>query len=267
MTILIFGDIFGRPGRQAVSVALPDLKAKYQPDIVLCNGENLAGGKGINRKTFREMMEIGIHGMTGGNHSWDNKDVLNFIDNEERLLRPLNFPSPCPGRGYGVIRNGDKAVFVINVMGRVFMDAIDCPFAAVDYAIKQAPPSMPILVDMHADATSEKYALAWHVAGRVSAITGTHSHVQTGDERVLPGGTAYITDVGMSGSFDSVIGLNPPEVIKKFMTKRFHSYVIAKENLGVSCVVIKLGVGNKAQSIERIRYSVDSVIKEANEEP
>jgi 2',3'-cyclic-nucleotide 2'-phosphodiesterase len=260
MVILAFADIFGKPGRRAVAAALPDLKARYCPDIILGNAENLAGGRGVNRKSFHEMMELGFHGLTGGNHTWDNKEIYSFIEQEQRILRPANFPSPetnpCPGRGFGIIRSGDKALFVINLLGRVFMDAVDDPFACVDKILKENPTDLPILVDMHCDATSEKYAMGWHLAGRVAAMIGSHSHVQTADERILPGGTAYITDVGMSGSFDSVIGLSRDEVVKRFVTKRPHHYQSARENPGVSCVVIRLGLDRKAQTIERLRFSV-----------
>jgi metallophosphoesterase (TIGR00282 family) len=260
MVVMIFGDIFGKPGRRAVAAALPDLRAQYSPDFILGNAENLAGGRGTNRKTFQEMMQMGFHGFTSGNHIWDNRDVFSFIDQDERLLRPANYPAPagepCPGRGFGVICSGDKRIFVINLLGRVFMDSVDCPFATVDKILKENPTDFPILVDMHCDATSEKYAMGWHLAGRVSAVTGTHSHVQTADERILPGGTAYITDIGMSGSFDSVIGLKPTEIIKRFVTKRPHHYQQAKENPGVGCVVITLGPSNRAIKIERLRFPV-----------
>ncbi len=269
MVILIFGDVFGKVGRKAVAASLPDLKSRYCPDIILANGENLSGGRGVNRKSFIEMMEMGIHGLTGGNHTWDNKEIYQFIDQEPRLIRPANYPSPhgapCPGRGFSIIRNGDKAIFVINLLGRVFMDQVDCPFAAVDKILRENPTDLPVFVDMHADATSEKYAMAWHLAGRVAAVTGTHSHVQTADERVLPGGTAYITDIGMSGSFDSVIGLAKEEIVKKFMTKRPLHFQNAEDNPGVSCVVIRLGIDRKAQGIERLRFSVPAAAGEGRE--
>lgn len=262
MVILLFADIFGRVGRQAVAAALPDLIARYTPDFILGNAENLAGGRGTNRKTFNTMMDLGFHALTGGNHTWDNKDVYNFIDSETRLFRPANLPSsaelPCPGRGYGLVSNGHRSVFIINLLGRVFMDAVDCPFATVDRILKEAPANVPILVDFHADATSEMNALGWYLAGRVTAVTGSHSHVQTADERILPGGTAYITDVGLSGSFDSVIGLDRNEVIRKFITKRQTSFLPAHENPGVSCVVIKVDMKNKATEIERLRFPVET---------
>lgn len=261
MKVLIFGDIFGKTGRRAVAAALPDLKARYQPDLIIGNAENLAGGRGVNRGTFEEMMAMGFHGMTGGNHTWDNKEVYSILESDTRLLRPANYPSPtttpCPGKGYGIFRNGDKAIFMVNLMGRVFMDAIDCPFIGVDNILKENREGLPVFVDMHADATSEKYAMGWHLAGRVTSVTGTHSHVQTADARLLPGGTAYITDIGMSGSFDSVIGLAKEEIIRKFITKRPQHYQPARGNPGVSCVVIEVGADRKAVGIERLRFGVD----------
>lgn len=259
MVILYFADIFGKSGRRAVRAALPDLIARYCPDFIVGNAENLAGGRGVNKKSFTEMIGLGFHAFTSGNHIWDNKDVYEILERDNRLLRPLNYPSavePCPGKGYGLFKSGKHELFLVNVMGRVFMDNLDCPFAAVDMALKMAPPNVPILVDMHADATSEKYAMGWHLDGRATAVVGSHSHVQTADERLLTKGTAYITDVGMSGAFDSVIGLEPAEIIKKFMTKRPQSTQAAKGGLGVSCVVIKTGMHAKALSIERLRFSV-----------
>lgn len=261
ITVLVFGDIFGKPGRRAVAAALPDLRATHQPDFIIGNAENLAGGRGVNRKVFNEMRAMGFDALTTGNHVWDNKDILNFIEQEQCLLRPANLPSPpeakCPGRGYNIIHKGDKKIFLVNLMGRVFMDDIDCPFQTANRILAEAPTHLPILVDMHCDATSEKYAMGWHLAGRTAAVWGTHSHVQTADERILPGGTAYISDVGMSGAFDSVIGLQPEPVIKKFITRRSHGYHMAKENPGIGAIVIKIGHNNKATSIERFRYSVD----------
>lgn len=261
MNVLIFGDIFGKPGRKAVAAALPELKAKYQPDFILGNAENLAGGRGVNKKTFQEMMDLGFHAMTGGNHTWDNREVYQILESDSRLIRPANYPSPtaspCPGKGYAVVSNGQRSLFLVNLMGRVFMDAVDCPFLAVDKILHENKGQLPVFVDMHADATSEKYAMGWHLAGRVTAVTGTHSHVQTADARMLPGSTAYITDIGMSGSFDSVIGLGKEEILKKFITKRPQHYQTARDNPGVSCVIITVGEDKKARAIERLRYSVD----------
>lgn len=262
MVILCFGDIFGSPGREAVAAALPLLKKKYLPDFILGNAENLAGGRGVNRKAFEQMLALGFDGFTSGNHIWDNKEVFAILDSDSRLLRPANFPdpdvSPCPGRGYGVIvsRSGKK-LFLVNVMGRVFMDALDCPFQAVDRALAENVEGYPVLVDMHADATSEKAAMGWHLAGRVSAVVGTHSHVQTADERILPGGTAFITDIGLSGAFDSCIGMKAEVIVQKFLTKRRVPFEAATENPGVCAVAIRLAQDGRAASIERIRQTVD----------
>jgi len=258
--ILFFADIFGKPGRRAVSAALPELKEQYGPDFIFGNAENLAGGRGTNRKAFYEMIDLGFSGFTSGNHIWDNKEVYSLMESDERLLRPANYPAPagepCPGRGFHLFHSGDKSLFVVNLMGRVFMDSIDCPFTTIDKILCEHRPHAPILVDMHADATSEKYAMGWHLNGRVAAVVGSHTHVQTADERILPGGTAYITDVGMTGAFNSVIGLEAPEVIRKFITKRPQRTQSSKAEPGISCVIITIGNDNKAVSIERIRKTV-----------
>lgn len=261
MVVLAFGDIFGRPGRRAVAAALPHLKAKYRPDFILGNVENLAGGRGVNRKSLNELKEMGFHGFTGGNHTWDNKEIYGLLESEPALLRPANLPSPpgepCPGNGFTCLTANGRSLFLVNLMGRVFMDVIDCPFQGIDRILKDNPTAHPIFVDMHADATSEKYAMGWHLNGRVAAVVGSHSHVQTADERLLPGGTAYITDIGMSGAFDSVIGLAPTEIVRKFLTRRPQATQIAKENPGICAVVVRIGENNRAESIERIRESVD----------
>jgi len=260
MVILFFGDIFGKTGRKAIASELPKLKKQYAPDFIIGNVENLAGGRGVNIKTLNEMTSLGFHGFTSGNHIWDNKEVLQIFEFETRLLRPANYPSPkgepCPGSGRGVFVSGNKKLMVINLIGRVFMDSVDCPFQAADQILSEAPADMPILVDMHCDATSEKNAMGWFLNGKVSAVVGTHSHVQTADERVLPGGTAYITDIGMTGSFDSVIGLEREGILKRFRVKRHVTLKNAEENPGVSAVVITIGDNNKAQSIKRIRYAL-----------
>lgn len=260
MTVLYFGDIFGRPGRYAIRMALPNLKEKYRPDFIIGNAENLSGGRGVNKKSYREMMELGFHCLTSGNHIWDNKDVYTLFEAESYLLRPANYPAPCPGSGAELISANGKSLVVINLMGRLFMDPIDCPFQAADEIMKKYNRNdTPILVDMHADATSEKCSMGWHLGGRVSAVVGSHTHVQTADERILPGGTAFITDVGMCGSFDSSIGFRPEITIKKFMSKRPHHGELAKDNPGVSAVVIQINEDGTAKSIERIRFSVEGI--------
>ncbi len=258
--VLLFADIFGKPGRRAVAAALPDLIKEWKPDFLFANGENLAGGRGVNLKTFNEMMGMGFHALTTGNHVWDNREVFSILENDRRLLRPANFPdpadSPCPGAGHALFQSNGKSVVLVNLIGRVFMEDSEDPFLAADWILENAPEGVPVIVDFHADATSEKYAMGWHLAGRATAVLGSHSHVQTADERILPGGTAYITDVGMSGAFDSVIGLEPGPVIERFRTKRPHGYQVAVDNPGVCCVVIDIGADGKAIAIHRIRKNV-----------
>jgi metallophosphoesterase (TIGR00282 family) len=260
MIVLWFADIFGKPGRKAVRAILPELMAEHTPDFVFGNAENLAGGRGVNRKTFDEMMEMGFNGLSGGNHTWDNKEVYGILESDQRLLRPANCLSPaaypCPGKGWQIFRNKGQEVAVVNLLGRVFMDPVNCPFGTVDEVLKEIPSHIPVIIDMHADATSEKYAMGFHLDGRVSAVLGSHSHVQTADERLLPQGTAYITDVGLSGSFDSIIGLRPAEIVKKYLTKRPHATSGCKENPGVSYVLLHFGPGKKVKSIQRFRHSV-----------
>jgi 2',3'-cyclic-nucleotide 2'-phosphodiesterase len=266
--VLFFADVFGKPGRRAVGAALPALLAKYDPDFLFANAENLAGGRGVNQKTLKEMLDLGFHGFTTGNHVWDNREIFSILEADRRVLRPANWPdpadSPCPGAGHAIFQNRGKSILLVNLIGRVFMEDCDCPFAAADWILDGKPDGVPVLVDMHADATSEKYAMGWHLAGRVAAVVGSHSHVQTADERILPGGTAYITDVGMSGAFDSVIGMRPEPVIKRFKTKRPQGFHIATENPGVGAVVIDIGEDGKAISIERIRQNVSHL--DMNEE-
>jgi len=263
MVVVYFGDIFGKPGRKAIRHVLPDIMQKHKPDFLIGNAENLAGGKGVNKRSFNEMRELGFDLLTSGNHIWDNKEVLSLFETTDRIIRPANFPEPprerCPGKGHLLLEKNGERLLVINLMGRVFMDAIECPFIEADRILAQQRSPVAILVDMHADATSEKYAMGWHLNGRVSAVVGSHSHVQTADEHILPGGTAYITDVGMTGAFGSVIGMKPEEVIRRFMTKRRVMVQQSTDNPGVSYVVITINDHCKATSIERFRYTVGNL--------
>lgn len=259
MRVLFFADIFGKPGRKAVAAALPRLKAEYSPDFIIGNAENLAGGRGVNHRTFNQLINMGFHALTTGNHAWDNREILQIFEKDKRLLRPANFPDsekwPCPGKGFEIYETNGFKLCVVNLIGRVFMADVDCPFQIAEKILAQVPAGIPIFVDMHADATSEKNAMGWFLAGRVAAVVGSHAHVQTADERILPGGTAYISDVGMSGSFDSVIGLSAPQVIQRLITKRPYPYEAATENLGIGCVVIDIDDNGKGTKIERIRWS------------
>ena len=223
MKVLYLGDLVGRAGRDAAIARLPELRKDLSLDFVIVNGENAAGGFGITPQICDDLFAAGTDVVVTGNHVWDNRDILPHFQRENRLLRPANFPDGAPGRGVGVYdAPGGRRVAVVQVMGRVFMDPMDCPFRAADKAIEAHPLGRAVaftLVDIHAEATSEKMAMGHHLDGRVSLVAGTHSHVPTADHQILPGGTAYMTDVGMCGDYDSVIGMEKAEPIRRFMHK------------------------------------------------
>jgi len=254
LNVLFIGDIIGKPGRKAVEKHLPELVAAHEITFCIANAENAAGGKGIARKVAAELYRTGIDVLTLGNHAWSNKEVLEFIDDDERIIRPENFPPGAPGRGVGVYttQNGVN-VAVIQLQGRVFMDAIDCPFQAADRVLAEKGLPAVRIVDFHADATSEKWAMGWHLDGRVTAVIGTHTHVPTADERLLPKGTAYITDVGMVGSFDSVIGVEADPIVYRFLTRMPRRHTVATGNVRLCAAVVRIDPENgRAESIERI---------------
>lgn len=258
MKILFIGDIVGRPGRQCVRRWLPELRSAYAIDLVVANGENAAGGLGATPEVLRELFELGISAVTLGNHAWRKKELIPEMDRMEGIVRPANYPPGAPGKGAIVVEsaNGQK-VGLLNLVGRVFMQPLDCPFAAGAREAEQLRRHTPVvLVDMHAEATSEKMAMGWYLAGRCSAVIGTHTHVQTADERVLPGGTAYITDVGMTGPFASVIGVDVERVIRRFVTGLPTEFRVAKGRPGLNAVVIDIEEDTgTARAIERIaRY-------------
>lgn len=253
--ILFIGDIVGSPGRTAISRELHRLVDRHAVDLVIANGENAAGGFGITPDTAAELYHQGVHLLTSGNHIWDKKDNSGFLDREERIIRPLNYPPGTPGRGSTIIETpaGIK-VGVLNLEGRVYMKNLDCPFRCADAELEQLRKKTSIiLLDFHAETTSEKASLGWYLDGRVSAVVGTHTHVQTADERILPNGTAYITDVGMTGSFDSVIGVDKGQAIQRFLTQQSVKFDIPKKDLRINAVVIGVDTKTgKAVSIERI---------------
>ncbi|MEM7620460.1 MAG: TIGR00282 family metallophosphoesterase [Pseudomonadota bacterium] len=223
MRILFLGDIIGRAGRKAVVDVLPDLRARYKIDFVIANGENTAGGFGITEKIFHELRDAGVDVLTSGNHIWDQRETLDFISRENNLLRPINFPDGTPGKGANVftMENGAN-ILVMNAMGRVFVQDLDCPFHAIDEqlrtcALKEGADA--IFIDFHAEATSEKQAMGHFVDGRASCIVGTHTHIPTADDQILAGGTGYITDVGMCGDYNSVLGMEKNEPLQRFITK------------------------------------------------
>ena len=255
VNILFIGDIIGKPGRQVVSRELHRLVDRYRVDLVIANGENAAGGFGLTAETARELYACGIHLLTSGNHIWDKKDNLEFLTREERLVRPANYPEGTPGVGSRVVTTpGGVKVAVLNLEGRVFMNNLDCPFRTADREVARLRKEAPIVfVDFHAEATSEKAALGWYLDGRASAVVGTHTHVQTADERVLPAGTAYISDVGMTGGYDGVIGMRKDEAIGRFLTLLPTKFEPAKGNLGLNGVVVTVDkASGQALGIERI---------------
>lgn len=222
MRILFLGDVVGRPGRRAVADILPPLRERLAADFVVINGENAAGGFGITEEICQGFLDAGADVITSGNHVWDQREALVFIERQERLLRPLNYPPGTPGRGAGLFRAANGAdVLVVNAMGRVFMGALDCPFRAVDGELDLCPlgeHADAVIVDFHAEATSEKQAFAHYLDGRASLVTGTHTHVPTADEQILAGGTAYVSDAGMCGDYDSVLGMNKEEPLQRFLS-------------------------------------------------
>lgn len=255
MNILFIGDVVGRPGRFALTQRLNRLVDRHQIDLVIANGENAAAGFGLTGDTLRELLDAGVDVVTTGNHVWDKKEILGFIDQQDCLLRPANYPPGLPGRGCGVyVTAGGIEVGVLNLEGRVFMNNLDCPFRAADRLVEELRRRTPlILVDFHAEATSEKVALGCYLDGRVSAVVGTHTHVQTADERVLPGGTAYITDVGMTGSRDAVIGIRKELAIERFLTQTPVRFEVAKKDPVLCGVVIAADEQTgRATSISRV---------------
>ena len=255
MKILFIGDIVGKPGRALIRSAVPRLVAKFEIDLVVANVENAAGGNGITREIGETIRDHGIDVMTTGNHVWDKREALDYIEIEPRLIRPANFPQGAPGAGHVVTnsRRGDS-VAVINVMGRVFMAPLDNPFAVVrDVIATVRQEARVIFVDFHAEATSEKIAMGWHLDGQVTAVVGTHTHVQSADERVLPAGTAYITDVGMTGPHDSVIGVDKQVVLKRFLTGMPGRFNTASGDPRLHGVIVTADADTgRATSIERL---------------
>jgi len=232
MKILFFGDIFGRPGREGIQQALPRLKKKYKPDVTIANVENLAHGRGVTRRTIEEVSDAGVNIFTSGNHIWDNKEGIEVLDDSQvSLLRPANYPPGLPGRGVLSVDVRGKKLLVINLLGRVFMKTVpDCPFRKIDEILKKyAKGTAVILVDFHAETTSEKRAFGWHVDGRVSAVLGTHTHIPTADLEILPQGTAYITDIGMVGPHNSVIGADTKFALPNYLNQLPMKIEIANE--------------------------------------
>jgi metallophosphoesterase (TIGR00282 family) len=259
MTRLLFiGDIVGRPGRDLVRRGVGALVAHHEIDLVIANVENAAAGFGVTPDIAEDLMAHGVQVMTGGNHSWDKKEILGYIGDQPRLLRPANLPPGAPGHGRYVARTASGVpVAVVNAMGRVFMNPIDDPFRGVLQEIEAVREEARIIfVDFHAEATSEKVAMGWHLDGRVTAVVGTHTHVQTADERILPQGTAYITDVGMTGPHDSVIGVVRSAVLRRFETALPQRFETATENPRLNGVIVTADEATgRAHAIERVNLA------------
>jgi hypothetical protein len=254
MRILFIGDIVGQPGRAMVGRHLQRLVAVNGVDVTVANGENAAAGFGITPGVAKELLGAGIALLTSGNHIWDKKEAEAFLASEGRVLRPANYPDEVPGSGAHVLRVGEKLVGVVNLQGRAFLPPIDCPFRAAERELAQLSRVTDIiLVDFHAEATAEKQAFGWYLAGRVSAVVGTHTHVQTADERLLSGRTAYITDVGMTGPRDSVIGIRPEDAIPKFLTQMPRKFTVADGPAQLSAVLLDIADDGRARSIQRIQ--------------
>lgn len=258
MRIFFIGDIMGSPGRKATAALLPRLRKEYGPfDFVIANCENAAAGKGITRKVADELFALGIDGMTGGNHIWDKPEGAVLLAEETRIVRPANFPDECPGRGLMILEKNGARLAVASLQGRVFMPPLDCPFKKADALLEEAG-GIPLFLDFHAEATSEKKALAHYLDGRAAAVAGTHTHVQTADEQILPQGTAYITDAGMTGGHISSIGMKLESVIPKFLTGMPAKFEVSGEGPALNGVVISIdGATGLAEEIVRINVKLD----------
>lgn len=250
MRILMVGDVIGRPGRRAVRTMVPGLRREYKADLVIANGENAAGGLGLTKETAEELFEAEVDVITSGNHIWDQREIIPTLDSDVAILRPLNYPPGVPGRGY-IIKG---QALVVNLVGRTFMGNFDCPFRTVDQLLTELADKPPmVIVDFHGEATSEKIALGWYLDGRVSAVLGTHTHVGTVDARLLPKGTAFITDVGMTGPLDSVIGDDTDAVIRRFLTQLPHRLSVGKGSVILNSVLVEVEEETgRAKSILRV---------------
>ena len=254
MIILAIGDVIGKPGRQAVSAFVPELRATYHVDLVIVNAENAAGGLGTTPATAQELLDAGVDVLTSGNHIWTHKEILPYLDSDMPILRPLNYPPAVPGRGYII-----NQALVVNLIGRTFMSNYDCPFRAMDELLDSLTKRPPvIIVDFHAEATSEKMAMGRYLNGRVSAVLGTHTHVGTIDAQILPGGTAYVTDIGMTGPIDSIIGDDVDAVLERFLTMIPHHLSVGKGKTILNAIVVTVDDNTgKATGIERISRETD----------
>lgn len=260
MNLLFVGDVIGRPGRRALTALLPALRRELDIDLVIANAENLAGGAGVTAESVAEALDAGVDFLTGGNHLFDKKEGHAVVRDHDRIVRPANYPPGVPGRTMGFLEAPGGLLAVGGVLGRVFMRPLDDPFRAVDALVEQAESggARYLVVDVHAEATAEKVALGWYLDGRASVVVGTHTHVPTADARVLPGGTAYITDVGMTGPYRSVIGMEMEPVLAHFLTGLHHRFKPAGEDVRLSAVLVELDESNgRAIGIRRVERSLE----------
>ncbi|MBI4644443.1 MAG: TIGR00282 family metallophosphoesterase [Deltaproteobacteria bacterium] len=260
MNVLFIGDVVGAPGRRALEELLPRVVDRHYIDLVIVNGENASGGLGITPQVADQLLGQGIDVLTSGNHIWKHKEIIPYLEATDRLIRPANYPPETPGRGYAIVETaaGEPAA-VINLEGRVFMNPLECPFRTVDRVLAAIPREVKvILVDMHAEATSEKQAMGWHLDGRVSAVVGTHTHVQTADERILPGGAGYISDAGMTGPVDSVIGMKKEIILERFLSQLPQPFKVATQNIQLQGVILKIDPQGRCLEISRVHLPLKS---------
>lgn len=257
--LLFFGDVYGKAGRHTVFASLPQLKKEFDPDFVILNGENLADGKGLTEKTVRPLFNAGVDAITGGNHLWDRPESWDYIRDCERIVKPLNYPESTPGNPCCTLVKNEKRLSIITLTGQIYMPPCDSPFVALDRWLAAQASQDCLLIDLHAESTSEKRALGWFADGRAAALLGTHTHIQTADAEILPGGLAYITDVGMTGAHDSVIGVKKSIIVSKFRHALPGRYESADTGLQVNAVYIELDTATrKALRIVSIRRPVES---------
>jgi 2',3'-cyclic-nucleotide 2'-phosphodiesterase len=254
MRVLFIGDIVGKPGREGLARAMPEIRESHSPDVVIANGENIAGGVGITERTAKNLFEIGVDVITTGNHVYRHREVYDYLDRTDRVIRPANYPLSNPGRGHTVIEVGGRQVGVLNLSGSLYLRVARSPFPEADARLDKLATegAEVVIVDFHCELTSEKIAMGWHLDGRAAACLGTHTHVPTADARILPGGTAYISDVGMTGSRDGVIGVRREQALEGFLTQMPVRFETADENVWVNAVVVEIGANGLAESIEQV---------------
>ncbi len=256
LKVLMVGDIFGKPGRKAVKELIKTYRNQYELDFVIANGENAAGGNGITREIANELYNAQIDFITMGNHTWDKKEIFQFIDTDKKIIRPANYPPGTPGRGWAIVPlSNELKIGIINLSGRVFLPPLDCPFRVGERIVEEiSKETHIIIVDFHAEATSEKIAMGWFMDGKVSAVVGTHTHVQTADERILPYGTGYITDVGMTGPHDSILGVKRDIVIQKFLTQLPARFETAQGVAQLNAILLEIDeTTGKTMGLKRIQ--------------